>query len=225
MALVLRGEFRRLAMGDLLTPRARRVPLGPSHEELAPPHGVTLADLPAEIRALTGEIRRGELPRQGYCSLLWFLEAEGGPFVLKIVQGAYRGAELRAEHEVLLALTWTNWLDAALTAAERNLHSGAFDPDEFTPADPPARVFARLQAERPGPGRVCLLHGDYRTKNLLWQDGRMTGVIDWGHADFGDPYYVWPSRMNTWKALKSASSRPTACRNWSRTGSGIAPTS
>lgn len=36
-----------------------------------------------------------------------------------------------------------------------------------------------------GPAR--LLHGDFWPKNLLWQDGRIAGVLDWEDAALGDP--------------------------------------
>lgn len=37
-------------------------------------------------------------------------------------------------------------------------------------------------ANRPG-----LLHGDYWPGNLLWEDGRLTGVVDWEETAVGDP--------------------------------------
>ena len=33
----------------------------------------------------------------------------------------------------------------------------------------------------------CLLHGDYWAQNLLWEQGRITGVLDWEDAAIGDP--------------------------------------
>lgn len=33
----------------------------------------------------------------------------------------------------------------------------------------------------------ALLHGDFWVGNLLWRDGRLTGVIDWEDAAIGDP--------------------------------------
>jgi len=34
---------------------------------------------------------------------------------------------------------------------------------------------------------TVLLHGDYWPGNLLWQEGELTGVIDWEDAKLGDP--------------------------------------
>lgn len=84
---------------------------------------------------------------------------------------------------------WTEWAEASLATAYRNWESGSYDPEDFSPDDPPTAVLRWLQENVPAPGAVSLLHGDYRTKNLLWQNGRVTAVIDWAFADVGDPYY------------------------------------
>jgi aminoglycoside phosphotransferase (APT) family kinase protein len=39
----------------------------------------------------------------------------------------------------------------------------------------------------PPPVEACLMHGDYQHFNMLWQDGRLTGVVDWGSAATGCP--------------------------------------
>lgn len=36
---------------------------------------------------------------------------------------------------------------------------------------------------------VAFRHGDYWPGNLLWQDGQLTGVIDWENANLGDPAF------------------------------------
>ena len=36
-------------------------------------------------------------------------------------------------------------------------------------------------------GAPCLLHGDYWAQNLLWEQGRITGVLYWEDAAIGDP--------------------------------------
>ena len=40
----------------------------------------------------------------------------------------------------------------------------------------------------PDPVEPVLNHGDYRLGNLLAEDGRLTGVLDWELAHFGDPH-------------------------------------
>lgn len=52
-------------------------------------------------------------------------------------------------------------------------------------------VRAALQG-RPRPPRSnpdALLHGDFWPGNVLWREGRISGVIDWEDAAIGDPLY------------------------------------
>jgi aminoglycoside phosphotransferase (APT) family kinase protein len=51
------------------------------------------------------------------------------------------------------------------------------------------RIRDTLEAVWPLPPRnpSVLLHGDFWPGNLLWQDGRLVGVIDWEDAALGDP--------------------------------------
>lgn len=39
----------------------------------------------------------------------------------------------------------------------------------------------------PSSNPVALLHGDFWPGNILWQDGKISGVIDWEDAVIGDP--------------------------------------
>ena len=39
------------------------------------------------------------------------------------------------------------------------------------------------------PEQRCLVHGDYGFGNILAEDGRITAVLDWANALFGDPLY------------------------------------
>ena len=41
--------------------------------------------------------------------------------------------------------------------------------------------------QAPPAQRLVLLHGDYRLPNLKWQDGEISGVLDWELARVGDP--------------------------------------
>lgn len=36
-------------------------------------------------------------------------------------------------------------------------------------------------------GAFALIHGDYWPGNILWQRGRLTGIVDWSNASLGDP--------------------------------------
>jgi len=61
---------------------------------------------------------------------------------------------------------------------------------EIPDTDEPAKkVRAALGPVWPLPDRnpMTLLHGDYWTGNVLWQDGEIAAVIDWEDASLGDP--------------------------------------
>ncbi len=45
-----------------------------------------------------------------------------------------------------------------------------------------------LEDNCPEPCEPVLNHGDYRLGNILAEDGRLTGVLDWELAHFGDPH-------------------------------------
>lgn len=45
-----------------------------------------------------------------------------------------------------------------------------------------------LEANIPAPVPPRLVHGDFRLGNLLVENGRLTGVLDWELAHFGDPH-------------------------------------
>lgn len=85
---------------------------------------------------------------------------------------------------------WQEWVNSSLKLAAGNLAAGVCDPNEFTTDQPPTATLDWLKSNRPSKsGSVCLVHGDFRPKNILWANGKVTGVIDWQYVDFGDPYY------------------------------------
>ncbi len=101
------------------------------------------------------------------------------------------GRTLAAIHAVSVPPNqlWSEWVTRSLELAARNLAAGVIDPEDFSPDRPPAAALQWLQENRPDSGTVCLLHGDYRPKNLLWRNGQVSAVIDWAFVDVGDPYY------------------------------------
>ncbi len=52
-------------------------------------------------------------------------------------------------------------------------------------ADPGLRAAAREAAAGSLVDHKVLVHGDYQHFNVLWQDGRLTGVVDWPNAGTG----------------------------------------
>jgi aminoglycoside phosphotransferase (APT) family kinase protein len=53
-------------------------------------------------------------------------------------------------------------------------------------ADRGLRDAAREAASGPWVAQEVLVHGDYQHFNVLWQDGRLWGVVDWPHAGPGN---------------------------------------
>jgi len=59
------------------------------------------------------------------------------------------------------------------------------------------------------PIKMSLLHGDYVHKNLIFDEGRLVGIIDWENAQFGDPLlelgyiYLWDGFMTNWNKILS----------------------
>ena len=45
-----------------------------------------------------------------------------------------------------------------------------------------------LEDRAPESTELVLCHGDFRTGNYMVQDGRLTGILDWEFAAWGDPY-------------------------------------
>lgn len=76
--------------------------------------------------------------------------------------------------------------DAAAREAARWAHAVSEVPDARTPA---VRAAVRwLERHQPGrPDRIALVHGDYRTGNLLYGPDGIRAVLDWEMAHAGDP--------------------------------------
>jgi aminoglycoside phosphotransferase (APT) family kinase protein len=73
------------------------------------------------------------------------------------------------------------WLDNMLRQAKFNLDTYRVAGNE--------ELLNRLVTHRPIPIAQTLIHGDFTIDNVLVRDGRITGVIDWSSAAFGDPRY------------------------------------
>ena len=67
-----------------------------------------------------------------------------------------------------------------------------YEPDRLVPPAWSARpeLWAsafEVAAEPPPPSRPCFIHRDYHPANTLWEDGRLTGVVDWVGGSWGPP--------------------------------------
>jgi len=63
--------------------------------------------------------------------------------------------------------------------------------DELQPQPILRAAIRRLRnAPPPAPERVCIVHGDYRSGNFLWDagSGDITAILDWEMAHLGDPH-------------------------------------
>jgi aminoglycoside phosphotransferase (APT) family kinase protein len=94
------------------------------------------------------------------------------------------GETLRKIHAHPAMLTHTIWLDERLDTATRYIEAG-YELD----ADDPQPLLERLRKSHPAPVPPTLIHGDYMWDNVLVQDDKVTGIIDWGGGAYGDPRY------------------------------------
>lgn len=62
-----------------------------------------------------------------------------------------------------------------------------FLANRMEPHPPMAALFAWLREHLPEPRRLCLVHGDLRPGNFLYQGDTVTGLLDWEMAHVGDP--------------------------------------
>lgn len=73
------------------------------------------------------------------------------------------------------------WLQRILDEGRFNLEHGY--------AEEEALLIAQMIATCPATIPEVLIHGDYTIDNVLVDGGRITGIIDWGRGDIGDPRY------------------------------------
>jgi aminoglycoside phosphotransferase (APT) family kinase protein len=76
----------------------------------------------------------------------------------------------------------TGYIDRKLHMLERLYEKYRFSPD-------PVFVDALewLKKHRPPAQRYTLIHGDYRTGNMLYDQQQITGILDWELVEIGDP--------------------------------------
>lgn len=84
-----------------------------------------------------------------------------------------------------------DWLNAAIARATRHVESGQTEnpilhPGRFKGSDPSA-VLADLRRWRPTiRNELVFSHGDYCLPNVLVQEGKVSGVIDWPRGGYAD---------------------------------------
>jgi aminoglycoside phosphotransferase len=80
------------------------------------------------------------------------------------------------------------WLNCQLKIARINMENDLLDPGEFQ-EEPSEEILKWLVSNKPKRKQTTLLHGDFRTKNIIVNKENNCKVIDWGFVDIGDPYY------------------------------------
>ena len=68
-----------------------------------------------------------------------------------------------------------------------NYWESLFLKNRMEPLPALVAAFQWLKAHAPKAERIALLHGDFRFGNFLYQDGRITALLDWEMAHLGDP--------------------------------------
>ncbi len=80
------------------------------------------------------------------------------------------------------ASSWESYMTSSMEFFVESYRRIAFDPLPVF-----FDMYASLPNRLPKPAPLAMCHGDYQPSNFLYEDGRITGVIDWEAAHVGDP--------------------------------------
>jgi len=78
--------------------------------------------------------------------------------------------------------SWDNYMDSMI-----RYYLDGYRNIAYSPLPVVYDAFLSLRREKPRPLPVVLVHGDFNPANFLYQDGRVTALIDWENAHMGDP--------------------------------------
>ena len=73
------------------------------------------------------------------------------------------------------------WLEEKLSQAEYNLKNYEVDGSR--------ELLEKIKNNKPKEYKQTLIHGDFTIDNVLVNNGKITGVIDWSGGAYGDPRY------------------------------------
>ena len=79
--------------------------------------------------------------------------------------------------------SWDAYMESTFDYYIRSFDDFAFDPNLAGYLD----GFLTLRREKPRPLRLSLVHGDFNPANFLYEEGKVTALIDWENARIGDP--------------------------------------
>ncbi|WP_245208947.1 phosphotransferase family protein [Gottfriedia endophytica] len=75
----------------------------------------------------------------------------------------------------------STWLEEMLKTAEYNL--------KHYEVDGTRELLDTIKTNKPRPVKQTLIHGDFTVDNVLMNNGKISGIIDWSGGAFGDPRY------------------------------------
>ena len=79
--------------------------------------------------------------------------------------------------------SWDEYMDTTYQYYLDSYSKVAFDPAMAVYAD----AVLYLRRAKPRPLRLSIVHGDFNPANFLYQDGKVTALIDWENSRVGDP--------------------------------------
>ncbi|MBI2171015.1 MAG: aminoglycoside 3'-phosphotransferase [Chloroflexi bacterium] len=99
---------------------------------------------------------------------------------------------LRQVHSLSMAgCSFDRTLAVEIEEAQHRAALGLVDPANFDPMRLGMQVdemLAEVLSTRPNQEHASFTHGDYCLPNVIIQDGRVSGFVDWGRGGVGDPY-------------------------------------
>jgi aminoglycoside phosphotransferase (APT) family kinase protein len=79
--------------------------------------------------------------------------------------------------------SWDRYMDSTFEYYINAYSQLNFDPGTFILLD----SFLTLRRRKPRPLPLVLVHGDFNPANFLYENGRVTALIDWENSRIGDP--------------------------------------
>jgi aminoglycoside phosphotransferase (APT) family kinase protein len=79
--------------------------------------------------------------------------------------------------------SWDRYMESTFAYYLRCYEEIDFDPSMFVYMD----SFLELRRKKPRPLRLSLVHGDFNPANFLFENGKVTALIDWENSRIGDP--------------------------------------
>lgn len=79
--------------------------------------------------------------------------------------------------------TWDTYMESTFEYYISSYPDMSFDPTVMVILD----AALTLRRNKPRPLPLCLVHGDFNPANFLYENGKVTALIDWENSRIGDP--------------------------------------